>query len=156
PILILGVLTYLIGLSRNQWACLFGILVSVAALVFYKYTRFVCVDLLSSVWQHGGHEAFKQLGPWVPEAPPLAISFFVFEFVHSLYDVRRGADPIKSPLNFGLFSICWPSIVAGPVKRYQEFVPALWEGLKTVSSRDVALGFVLIAVGLVKKFAADT
>jgi alginate O-acetyltransferase complex protein AlgI len=155
PILVLGVLTYLVGLSRNRWACLGGILVCVASLVFYKYTRFVCNDLLMLVWQHGGHQAFKHLQPWVPEVPPLAISFFVFEFVHYLYDVRRGAEPLRSPLDFGLFSIFWPSIVAGPVKRYQEFIPALREGLKSVNSRDVSLGFVLIAVGLVKKFTAD-
>src|SRR5438874_1732904 len=71
PILVLGVLTYLIGLSRNRWACLAGILVCVASLVFYKYTRFVCSDLLTLLWYHGGQQTLKHLQPWVPEVPPL-------------------------------------------------------------------------------------
>jgi alginate O-acetyltransferase complex protein AlgI len=155
PILVLGVLTYVIGLTRNRWACVLGIAACVASLVFYKYTRFLCVEVLASVWYQAGMQSFKHLGPWMPEAPPLAISFFVFEFVHYLYDVRRGAPPLRSPLDFGLFSIFWPSIVCGPVKRYEEFVPSLWEGMRTVNTRDVAVGFVFLAIGLLKTFAAQ-
>lgn len=155
PIVVLGGLTYLIGLTRNRWACVLGILLCVASLFFYKYAHFLCMDVLASVWYDGGTLAFRQLEPWVPEAPPLAISFFVFEFVHYLYDVRQGAPPLKSPVDFGLFSLFWPSIVAGPVKRYEEFLPALRAGVKTVNCRDIALGLILIAVGLLKKFIAD-
>jgi alginate O-acetyltransferase complex protein AlgI len=100
-------------------------------------------------------EEYKHLHVWAPEMPPLAISFFVFEFVHYLYDVRHGSPPLRSPLYFGLFSIFWPSIVAGPVKRYEEFVPALRSGVRHVCDRDVAVGCILVAVGLVKKFIAD-
>jgi alginate O-acetyltransferase complex protein AlgI len=155
PIVVLGVLTYLIGLTRHRAACLLGIAVCAASLVFYKYTRFLCLDLVAALWRHGGAEAFHQLQPWVPELPPLAISFFVFEFVHYLYDVRRGSEPLRSPLDFGLFAIFWPSIVAGPVKRYEEFVPALRQGVRHLSCRDVSLGLILVAIGLLKKFAAD-
>ena len=155
PIVALGGLTYLIGLTRHRGACLLGIVVCVASLVFYKYTRFLCLEVLAAVWRHGGTMSFRHLGPWVPEAPPLAISFFVFEFVHYLYDVRRGSPPLRSPVDFGLFSLFWPSIVAGPVKRYEEFVPSLHEGTRGVGCRDVALGLSLIALGLLKKFLAD-
>jgi len=43
----------------------------------------------------------------------LAIRFFVFKFVHYLYDVYQGDEPIRNPFNFALFSVFWPSIVAG-------------------------------------------
>ncbi len=79
----------------------------------------------------------------------------MFEFVHYLADVCRGGPPIKSPMHFGAYAIFWPSIVAGPVKRYQDFLPAYKRGLKRVSRADVAYGLVRVASGLIKKFAAD-
>jgi alginate O-acetyltransferase complex protein AlgI len=155
PIVVLAVTTYLVGLTRNRSLCAAAIVLCVASLVFYKYTRFVCLELVTNVWWHAGVSSYKHLQPLLPELPPLAISFFVFEFVHYLYDVRRGFEPLKSPLDFALFSVFWPSIVAGPVKRYQQFLPALYAGTQTVGQRDVAVGLVLVAVGLVKKFIAD-
>lgn len=155
PIVVLAVVTYAAGLSRHKTACAAGIGLCVASLVFYKYTRFLCLSVLGTVWPHGGYDLFKHVGPLLPLAPPLAISFFVFEFVHYLYDVGQGEAPIKNPLHFALFSVFWPSIVAGPVKRYGQFLPALEEGIRRVHKRDVAVGLILLAVGLVKKFAAD-
>src|SRR2546421_8603848 len=38
PIVALGVVSYLAGLTRNRWLCLGGIVLCVAALVFYKYS----------------------------------------------------------------------------------------------------------------------
>jgi hypothetical protein len=46
-------------------------------------------------------------------------------------------------------------MIAGPIKRFQVFVPALHEGLKNQSSTDVMHGLVRIAVGCSKKWAAD-
>ena len=59
----------------------------------------------------------------LPEAPPLAISFFTFEFVHYLVDRRRGTFPIRKPVDFILFAIFFPTLVAGPIKRYEQFLP---------------------------------
>jgi alginate O-acetyltransferase complex protein AlgI len=91
----------------------------------------------------------------MPAAPPLAISFFVFEFVHYLFEVRRGHKPITNPLHFGIFAIFWPSIVAGPIKRYGDFIPSLLSGVTSVRMTDVAPGLLRIASGLVKKGLAD-
>ncbi len=155
PIVVLGAATYLAGLSRSRglcWACM-GL--CAAALVFYKYTRFLSLSVLGGLWPDGGASLLRHAEPLLPLAPPLAISFFVFEFVHYLYDVAGGEPTIKDPLHFALFSLFWPSIVAGPVKRYGQFLPALEEGLRRVRKHDVAAGLVLVAVGLLKKFAAD-
>src|SRR5436305_388786 len=58
PIVILGGLTYVIGLTRNRWACVLGILACVASLFLYKYAHFLCMDVLAGVWYHGGKMAF--------------------------------------------------------------------------------------------------
>ncbi len=156
PILVLGILTFLIGLTRNRYCCWAGIALAGGALVFYKYTRFLCSAVIGS--------AFPSLGTWLegsaqgllPSAPPLAISFFAFEFIHYLVDVSRGAAPVRSLRKFTLFAIFWPSIVAGPVKRYQDFIPALKRGVVGVGQQDVAVGTVRVGIGLGKKFLADT
>jgi alginate O-acetyltransferase complex protein AlgI len=128
----------------------------VTALVFYKYTRFLCLSVVGAAWPDAGQEFFLYTTPLLPLAPPLAISFFVFEFVHYLSDVLRGKPSIREPMEFCLFSLFWPSIVAGPVKRYEQFLPELQRGITDLRKRDVAAGLVLVALGLVKKFAADT
>lgn len=155
PIVALGIIAYLAGLSRNKIACTAAIILCVLALLFYKYTRFLCLNVICAVWYHAGQGLFKHAEPLLPVLPPLAISFFVFEFVHYLYDVGRGQPSIRNPLDFCLFSIFWPSIVAGPVKRYGQFLPALEAGTRQLRKRDVAVGLVLVALGLIKKFAAD-
>jgi alginate O-acetyltransferase complex protein AlgI len=155
PIVVLAVMTYLAGLSRRRLLCRGGICLSVAALVFYKYFKFLCTEVVGAAapsWKAAllAHPALT------PSAPPLAISFFVFEFVHYLADVARGYPAVRNPLKFALYAIFWPSIVAGPVKRYQDFLPALQRGVRHVEAHDVALGLTRVALGLVKKFAADT
>lgn len=156
PVVVLAVITYLSGLSRLKTACYVSIVVCVLALVFYKYTTYLSNDVIGVLmpsWKPYLQARAKEL---LPAMPPLAISFFVFEFVHYLVDVTRGSRPMRNPIDFILFSIFWPSIVAGPVKRYQEFLPAMKDGVRNVSGDDAMMGFVRLAIGLVKKFAADS
>jgi alginate O-acetyltransferase complex protein AlgI len=155
PIIVLAVLVYLAGLTRNRAVCAVGIVTSAAALVYYKYTRFLGVALVCAVYPPA-EQFFGGSYPLLSPAPPLAISFFTFEFIHYLVDVARGAPPIRNVRNFALFSIFWPSIVAGPVKRYQPFLASLNHGVRSVNSHDAAVGLTRLALGLVKKFAADT
>jgi alginate O-acetyltransferase complex protein AlgI len=154
PIVILAVLTYLCGLTRRPAACVLGMLVCTAALVFYKYTRFLAESLMQ-VWTEAGTATLDAATPLLPALPPLGISFFVFEFVHYLFDVRRGSAPIRNPLHFGLFAVFWPSLVAGPIKRYEQFIPSLIEGVTKVQGSDAIFGISRVAVGLLKKVTAD-
>jgi len=157
PIIILALVTYLAGPSKQRWACYGTVALCVGALVFYKYTKFLSQQIILAVFPdyHSQQAMLLSVGEWLPGAPPLAISFFVFEFVHYLFDVSRGSPPMKSPLDFSLYSIFWPSIVAGPVKRYQDFLPNLYHGVHNVCENDVAHGLVRVALGLLKKFAAE-
>jgi alginate O-acetyltransferase complex protein AlgI len=142
-------------LTRNRYVCWFGIVLSVAALVFYKYTKFLCLQVLGTVAPSLSKGVVSHNPALMNLIPPLAISFFAFEFIHYLVDVSRGGKPIRSITDFTLYSIFWPSIVAGPVKRYQAFIPALHQGLREVGEKDVAVGLARVALGLIKKFTAD-
>jgi alginate O-acetyltransferase complex protein AlgI len=112
-VLLLGFFVYGISRfrlkSRGGLAAL-GIASCVSVLAYTKYRAFFA-GLFGA-----GAAGLWQLGPI-----PLGISFFTFEFVHYLVELRKGGRPISSFLDFGLFSIFFPSLVAGPIKRYRDF-----------------------------------
>ena len=154
PIVVLGFFTYWAGRSRSRAACGLMVLANVLALVYYKYALFLCKEVVGAVWPEALQ--FGTTSPFLKSiVPPLAISFFVFEYVHYLLDVSGGSAPLRDPVDFALFSVFWPSIVAGPVKRYQEFMPALEEGLTRTPAPAVAEGLLRVALGYAKKVAAD-
>lgn len=156
PIIALGVLTYFAGISKQRAVQMTAIAVSILALIFYKYTIFLATELIGLFSPELANQSLAALKASIlPAAPPLAISFFVFEFVHYLTDVLRGQKPIRSAADFGLFSLFWPTIVAGPIKRYEQFIPSMREGCTRVSKEDVMIGLMRVATGLVKKFIAD-
>jgi alginate O-acetyltransferase complex protein AlgI len=127
------VCNYLLGLLvarfRGQAEALFvfGVAANLATLCYFKYTNFI-LSSIGSVYQSIGQLFHLQL----TRAPssfdvilPLGISFFAFEFIHYLTDVYKGGAPIRGPIEFGLFAAFFPSQIAGPIKRYQDFVAQL-------------------------------
>lgn len=138
-----------------------GLILNLGCLFYYKYTNFVLQSLATSYnWIADAYTAltpgFLRLQPW--DLPvfeillPLAISFFVFEFVHYLVDIYRGDKPVKSFLHFTVFSSFFPSQIAGPIKRYQDFVKQLIVPEKlTVPLASEGIG--LFVQGLFKKVA---
>jgi alginate O-acetyltransferase complex protein AlgI len=155
PVLVLGVVTYICGRLGGPTATGLGIAASVLALVFYKYLVFLAESGIGLVLPELGANLGIASRNWIPETAPLGISFFVFEFVHYLFEVRRGQPAIRHPLYFALFALFWPSLVAGPIKRYQQFLPSLGRGLERVASVDLVVGMLRVGCGLLKKFAAD-
>lgn len=152
PIIFLGINTYFAGLSRNTKIQTLSILLCIGVLIFYKYTIFIFTQIISFFSMTWSAAALHQIQENIlPIAPPLAISFFVFEFIHYLADVQKGKTPIQSPLDFILFAIFWPSVVAGPIKRFDDFLINLSIGYKKIKSIDIQLGLMRITMGLIKK-----
>jgi alginate O-acetyltransferase complex protein AlgI len=149
----LAVANYLFGLAVGRatrrrrlvlWAC---IIVDLLVLAFFKYWNFAADSwsfavrsALGVVWQP----------PLLDVILPLGISFFTFEFIHYLVDIYRGHVPVHSFSKFHVFAAFFPTQIAGPIKRFQQFVPAL----ATLDRFDPELardGLRLIAIGLAKK-----
>lgn len=157
PIVILSLMTYVAGLSGKSAMVIAAIAANVGALLFYKYTLFLSEVLLGLFSPDLAKLAADYTkNTLLPAAPPLALSFFVFEFVHYLVDVRRGERPIRSPLEFGLFAVFWPSLVAGPIKRFEQFIPAVRDATaRRTPASDITEGAFRVAIGMVKKVVAD-
>lgn len=122
------------------------IAVNLITLGIFKYTYFA----MSTV--HDGLNLFgvSWKEPHLHIILPLGISFFVFEFIHYAFEVYKGKPEVKSLPQFALFASFFPTQIAGPIKRYQDFIPQLsipakfkWEYLDE--------GMQLILMGLGKK-----
>jgi alginate O-acetyltransferase complex protein AlgI len=135
--------------SGERWIPMLGLAMNLAALGVFKYADF----LRGTVFGLAGQD-------WTPWhlILPLGISFFVFQKISYLADLRSGKAEVYRPLDFGLFVLFFPQLVAGPIVRHYEIVPQFradprgpdaWENL--------GRGFLLFICGAVKKVAlADT
>ena len=122
-----------------------GVALNLGVLIWYKYTDFLGA---SASWLLGH--------TWTPLALmlPLGISFFVFQKISYLLDLRNGDRHGYSLLDFCLFVSFFPQLIAGPLVRHYELIPqlsrnprgpAMWENLSR--------GAALFAIGLAKKLA---
>jgi alginate O-acetyltransferase complex protein AlgI len=155
PIIILGAGTYFVGKSRNKRACIAWIAVCTSALIFYKYTHFLFESAVGVAFPELGKTGGATIDQLLPALPPLGISFFTFEFVHYLIEIYRGHRPIKSPISFALFAIFWPSLVAGPIKRYRQYIVSLSRGLRLADHNDALAGIGRVTMGILKKLTSD-
>jgi alginate O-acetyltransferase complex protein AlgI len=130
-----------------------GLTANLGCLCYYKYANFFLSNLcagLNCVSESlaGTHISWTLFNVVLP----LGISFFVFEFVHYLVDVYKGDKPIRSWLEFAAFAAFFPSQIAGPIKRYQDFIHNLRAPLPWCTAL-LSEGGALIVQGLFKKVA---
>jgi alginate O-acetyltransferase complex protein AlgI len=88
---------------------------------------------------------------WSGAFLPLGISFFTFEFIHYAVDRYRGKVAAGNFGQYLAFILFFPTMVAGPIKRYQDFLPKL-ASPSLAWQQDWQRGMTRILVGLAKKF----
>lgn len=119
---------------------------NILTLAYFKYAYFA-IDSANAVLSIAGRKISYPLQEIIL---PLGISFFVFEFIHYLVDVYKGSKAVRAPLEFALFPSFFPTQIAGPIKRFQDFVPQLHKPA-TINLKDFDQGIELILWGLFKK-----
>ena len=154
-IVLLTAINYLLGAGLEKcgerrkarmgmlWA---GISMNLGVLAYFKYSGFFLQNLEAGAGRLGIHIVTH----WVSFAAPLGISFFVFEFIHYLADVSGGRPAVKSPLKFAIFAAFFPTQIAGPIKRYEDFVPQL-DRPAPFRWGNIEWGLQLLIIGLFKK-----
>ena len=83
---------------------------------------------------------------------PLGISFFTFEFIHYAVDRYRDRTQAGGVGEYMAFIMFFPTMVAGPIKRYQDFLPKL-RSPEIDWTLDWQRGTTRILAGLAKKLA---
>jgi len=123
--------------------CFLGVAQGILFLLAFKYWNFFTGLLFGSTARNPLH--------WAGAFLPLGISFFTFEFIHYAVDRYRGTAPAGKLGQYMAFILFFPTMVAGPIKRYQDFVPKLAQPQKAWAL-DWDIGMTRILAGLAKKF----
>ena len=137
------------GAWRARWIPLFGVALNLAVLGLFKYADFfrgTVFGLLGQHWQ-----------PW-DLILPLGISFFVFQKISYLIDLRRGDRHIYGFLDFCMFVMFFPQLIAGPLVRHNEIIHQFeLDPRRAEKWENLSRGFILFLIGVAKKVAfADT
>jgi len=142
-------LSYLAGVlllrQRRRWIFVLALLLNLGNLIFFKYTMSVLGILAADF----GFVQARQIADALNLVLPLAISFYTFQIVAFLVDVWRGEIKEISALDFFLFILFFPQLIAGPIMRHRDFLPQLD---RPVCNRDdLVAGLYLILLGTIKK-----
>jgi alginate O-acetyltransferase complex protein AlgI len=123
-----------------------GIFGNVAILVLYKYADFLTENLNLALAPFGHHRI-----PLLHLALPIGVSFIVFEKITYLVDIYRAtSQPCKSFLDYCLFVLFFPKLLAGPILKYHEMKDQIAKP-PTIEWSDFGTGFVRFARGLGRK-----
>ena len=153
-VLLLGMIlaTYCAGLCLHRFPGLRWQLVPWAALIlfplaFYKYL----LIWFSQSLQRVVPVSDLDFGAYGDVLVPLGLSFFTFQCLGYVFDVRRGYyEPERDLVGFALFVAFFPQLLAGPIERW----PGLSEQLVAAHrpTPDMVLeGLQLLAYGLFLK-----
>lgn len=137
------VVNYLLGLRVQKSAALFALAVvfNLGLLGAFKY-----LDMLIST----ANWAFQANLPLAEIALPIGISFYTFQIMSYVIDVRRGNVAVqKNPLRFATYVVMFPQLIAGPIVRYIDVERDL--GKVDVRLDEAAAGVRRFCVGLAKK-----
>jgi alginate O-acetyltransferase complex protein AlgI len=85
-----------------------------------------------------------------PIALPIGISFYTFHAISYLVDIyRRNAKPNRSLVDYSLYIMLFPQLIAGPIIRYKDIHTQLAQRTGTID--DINAGIVRFTIGLAKK-----
>jgi alginate O-acetyltransferase complex protein AlgI len=124
-----------------------SITINLGLLAFFKYVNF----FLQSTTALGRVLGLDYALPLQEIVLPLGISFYTFETISYMVDVySRRSRAVRNPLDYALFIMFFPHLVAGPIVRPRDFLPQLERPKRFRWSR-LALAVRLFLLGFFKK-----
>jgi len=123
-----------------------GVGLLLALLGVFKYSGFVMANL-GELWVTLKSSSFTRASSF---AFPVGISFYTFEGIAYLIDVRQGRVKVPGFIDLCLFFFFWPNILSGPIVRARELMPQL-KFDKAFAPRFAFEGADRIVWGLVQK-----
>lgn len=140
---------YVLATSRSPVArssvVIAGVVGNLAILAWFKYSGFLTANLDAVI------EEFGWGGLAIPAvALPVGISFFTFQAMSYLLDVKRGdARSARNPFDLALYIALFPQLVAGPIVRFSTIAEQIRD--RKIAPEDVEYGARRFIVGLAKK-----
>lgn len=123
------------------------VFIIVGLLIVFKYLDFLYGSSLAFLNLFGLNIEFKSFDIILP----MGISFYTFQVLAYIIDVYKGkVIAEKYVLNYALFVVFFPQLVAGPIERSSDLIPQLTNPLKLEAS-NVTMGLKYLAKGFIKK-----
>jgi len=135
--------------SLAKYLMIIGIVANLSLLGYYKYTDFFLTN--------AGYVLGRDMG-LLRLALPLGISFFTFQQLSFLVDCYQERTSEYRAVNFSLFVVFFPQLIAGPIVHHKEMIPQFEDQEnKRPHWENIYVGLAIFAVGLFKKAVlADT
>jgi alginate O-acetyltransferase complex protein AlgI len=132
---------------KRRTLLILSISTNLALLAFFKYTNFLIGTAQSSLNLFG----FSNDPVLLNIILPLGISFYTFETISYIVDVYLGKiKPVRNLLDYALYIMFFPHLVAGPIVRPRDFLPQLQQTKRWNWDR-LQLGLQYFVIGLFKK-----
>ncbi|MGZ5322807.1 MAG: MBOAT family O-acyltransferase [Solirubrobacterales bacterium] len=132
--------------TRRNWITGIAVGLNLATLAVFKYYSFFVQDISDVLdTMHLGTPF-----PLLTVALPIGISFYTFQAITYVVDVKRRQVEPASTIDAAIYLSFFPHLVAGPIVRASEFLPQLKKP-RDPHRVAVGAGLVLVALGLVKK-----
>ncbi len=132
--------------ARRGWLIV-SIVASLSLLCFFKYALFLAGSAEGLLGLFG----MRFTPPAWKIVPPLGISFYTFETISYVIDVYRGRlKAERNVLNYALYIMFFPHLLAGPIVRPGQFLPQI-SRTKRFNWPRFELGVQLFMRGLLKK-----
>ncbi len=148
-------LNFIVALNaaRGRAIIAFAVAVNLGTLAYFKYTQFGLDTMFSLIGAFGGDAA----SPAVSIILPLGISFYIFQSIAYIVDVRaKRIEAERDPIRLALFIVFFPQLIAGPICRGAELLPQLRRKAPFELS-NLLYGLLLFSCGLALKICfADT
>ena len=133
------------GRSGRRVLLSLGVALNLVVLGIFKYANFLAANVDALFGRT--HQAW-------PIVLPLGISFFVFQKISYLVDLKRGDQRQYGLLDFFEFVTFFPQLIAGPLVRHNEIIPQFARPVPAPdTAENISRGAVLFVVGLAKKAA---
>jgi alginate O-acetyltransferase complex protein AlgI len=133
--------------GKRRALLLLSVGTNLGLLAFFKYVNFF-LDTLAGVQGLLGLPCGRRV---LDVVLPLGISFYTFETISYIVDVYKGRTrAVRSLLDYALYILFFPHLVAGPIVRPRDFLPQL-RRRKRFNWDRLQLGLQLVLVGLFKK-----
>jgi alginate O-acetyltransferase complex protein AlgI len=124
-----------------------SICLNLGLLFYFKYCNFF-IENFNDLFAGGATESI----PLLNVVLPIGISFYTFESLTYVVDVyRKEHAPLKNFLDYQLYIILFPKLIAGPIIRYKEIADQIHGRFDSFSYAMALKGFHRFAIGLSKK-----
>ena len=134
--------------STRKYLVAVGVVLNLLVLGVFKYANFFA-DTFAFLFGYE-HDRWHIV-------LPLAISFFTFQQISYLVDIRRSNAPVYRFVDYAFYVSFFPQLIAGPIVRHHEIIPQFsLDPYRDGLDERLARGMTLFIIGLVKKtFFAD-